>query len=156
MQPEVILLAAKFGLLVSTEADNFSLDDLNMYVSISSRSFSCILHIFFSFTLLRIFCYFRHENIEHDASVSRDDHYFGDNHSFNGTLFNQTFAKSNPGLDYYNATSAGLVMKERLEDSMARNPAVISTSKEFIIRAGEGGLYLSVMGNATTGVAPKE
>lgn len=98
----------------------------------------------------------RHENIEHDASVSRSDNYFGDNHSFNATLFNQTLAQSNPGVDYYNATSAGLVQKARLEDSMARNPDVISTSKEFFIRIRESSLYLSVMGNATTGVAPKE
>lgn len=39
---------------------------------------------------------------------------------------------------------------------MARNPDVISTSKEFFIRIRESSLYLSVMGNASTGVAPKE
>lgn len=100
-------------------------------------------------------CY-RHENIEHDASISRSDFYFGDNHSFNATLYNQTQAQSNPGVDYYNTTSAGLVMKARLEDSIARNPTVISTSKELFIRMAESVLYLSVMGNVSAGVAPKE
>lgn len=36
VQNDVLLLAAKVTLLVSTEVDNFSLDDLDMYVSLSS------------------------------------------------------------------------------------------------------------------------
>lgn len=156
VQPDVILLAGKLALLVSTEVDDFSLDDLNTYVPPLYSFYTLQLHILSYQHFCGHSCYYRHENIEHDASVSRSDHYFGDNHSFNGTLFNQTLAQSNPGVDYYNATSAGLVMKARLEDSIARNPDVISTSKEFILRTGESGFYLSVMGNATTGVAPKE
>lgn len=152
VQPDVLLLAAKVALLVSTEVENFSLDDLDMYVFSILLSYCATPSTIYSTPIPHR----RHENIEHDASVSRSDHYFGDNHSFNATLFNQTLAQSNPGVDYYNATSAGLVQKARLEDSMARNPDVISTSKEFFIRIRESSLYLSVMGNATTGEAPKE
>lgn len=36
VQNDVLLLAAKVSLLVSTEVDNFSLDDLDMYVSLPS------------------------------------------------------------------------------------------------------------------------
>lgn len=39
---------------------------------------------------------------------------------------------------------------------MARNPELINTSKEFTIRTRESSLYLAVMGNATTGIAPKQ
>lgn len=63
---------------------------------------------------------------------------------------------SNPGVDYYNATSAGQVMHDRLAISLATNPDVLNTPKEFLIRTRESGLYLSVMGNPLTGVAPKK
>lgn len=38
VQPDVLLLAAKVALLVSTEVENFSLDDLDMYVVINLLS----------------------------------------------------------------------------------------------------------------------
>jgi hypothetical protein len=79
----------------------------------------------------------------------------GDNFSFNETLFT-TLASSNPGVDYYNTTSAGQVMKERLEIDRQVNPNLTNTAKEFGIRATEGAFYLSVMGNVTSGMAPKE
>ncbi|KAJ7587586.1 hypothetical protein C8J56DRAFT_942161, partial [Mycena floridula] len=36
------------------------------------------------------------------------------------------------------------------------NPQLINTSKEFAARSGESALYLSVMSNLMTGVAPKK
>jgi hypothetical protein len=63
---------------------------------------------------------------------------------------------SNPGFDFYNATSQGQVQKARLSESKATNPNAKNTKKEFAIRTRESGLLLSVMGNVTTGVAPKE
>ena len=98
----------------------------------------------------------RHENIEHDASLSRNDFFFGDNYSFNETLFSTLVNVSDPNSDSYNATDAGRAQKARLEDSMAINPELINTSKEFVIRSREATLYLSAMGNVTTGVAKKE
>jgi hypothetical protein len=99
-----------------------------------------------------------HDSIEHDASVSRGDfkNGTGDNFSFNPAIFNATLAQSNPGVDFYNGTSAGLVMKERLELDRQDNPQLKNTAKEFAIRVRESALYLAVMGNVTAGTAPKE
>ncbi|KAJ7576615.1 Cloroperoxidase [Mycena floridula] len=125
IQHDVLIFAAKLGLMTSGALDTFTLDDIKL-----------------------------HNTIEHDASVSRGDFALGDNVHFNETIF-QALANSNPGVDFYNATSAGQVMKQRLEESQATNPQLINTSKEFGIRSGESALYLSVMGNPMTGVAPK-
>ncbi|KAF7304530.1 HEME-HALOPEROXIDASE domain-containing protein [Mycena chlorophos] len=97
-----------------------------------------------------------HNLLEHDASFSRDDYRngTGDNLHFNETIFT-ALANSNPGVDYYNTTSAARVMYERLQFSIATNPTLINTQRELTGRAGTGALWLAVMGNATTGVAPK-
>ncbi|KAL0575208.1 hypothetical protein V5O48_006769 [Marasmius crinis-equi] len=123
---ELLLTAAKAGVMASDLDDQFSLTDIGL-----------------------------HGNIEHDASVSRVDHALGNNLVFNETIFT-TLANSNPGVDYYNATSAGQVQKARLEQSKADNPKFRNTIKEFQIRNRESALYLSVMGDPTTGMAPKE
>ncbi|EEB94625.1 hypothetical protein MPER_06529, partial [Moniliophthora perniciosa FA553] len=52
-----------------------------------------------------------HGTAEHDASVSRSDYALGSNLGFNATLCNETLAQSNPGVDYYNTTSAGSFRK---------------------------------------------
>jgi len=96
----------------------------------------------------------RHGNIEHDASVSRLDRDLGNNIIFNEQIFS-TLANSNPGVDYYNVTSAGLVQKARLQQSKADNPKLRSTIKEFLVRTRESDLYLMVNGNGT-GTAPKK
>jgi hypothetical protein len=59
-------------------------------------------------------------------------------------------------VDYYNATSAGQVQKERLAIQEAVNPALINNIKDFQIRTRESGLYIAVMGDPLTGVAPKK
>jgi hypothetical protein len=96
----------------------------------------------------------RHNLIEHDASLSRADAALGDNLHFNETIF-ATLANSNPGVAYYNSTSAGAVQRERLAISLATNPDITNTPKEFIVRCRESAAYLSVMGDPLTGVAPK-
>ncbi|THU90501.1 Cloroperoxidase [Dendrothele bispora CBS 962.96] len=106
----------------------------------------------FSFTLEDIRL---HGNIEHDASLSREDFALGNNFRFNETIFS-TLANSNPGSDFYNTTSAGEVQRLRLADSEAKNPSINNTQKEFGTRCAESGFYLSVMGDPLAGVAPKE
>ncbi|KAJ7893575.1 Cloroperoxidase [Mycena leptocephala] len=80
-----------------------------------------------------------HNLIEHDASLSRGDFNLGDNLHFNETIFT-TLANANP----------------ELAISLATNPNITNTPKENAIRVRESGLYLSVMGNPLTGVAPKK
>ncbi|KAJ3740775.1 hypothetical protein DFH05DRAFT_1462684 [Lentinula detonsa] len=81
-----------------------------------------------------------HGTLEHDASLSRNDY---------------ALANSNPGVDYYNITSAAQVLEQRLAEDKIVNPTLINTVKELTVRIVESGFYLSVMGNVTTGVAPK-
>ncbi|KAK7045792.1 hypothetical protein VNI00_007194 [Paramarasmius palmivorus] len=117
--------AAKLGLLTSDDLTTMTLDNVK-----------------------------EHGIIEHDASLSRQDFALGDNLHFNETIFT-TLANSNPGSDVYNTTSAGQVQHDRLEDSLATNPNVTNTETTLTIRSFESALYLSVMGDPTVGVAPK-
>ncbi|THU87946.1 Cloroperoxidase, partial [Dendrothele bispora CBS 962.96] len=116
------------GLLTSHDPSTFTLNDIKLYIL---------------------------NTIEHDASLSREDLALGDNVHFNETTFS-TLANSNLEFDFYDTTSAGQVMQIRLADSVARNPNITHTQKEFFLRSGESGLYLSVMGDPLTGKAPKE
>ncbi|KAK1223524.1 hypothetical protein PQX77_013601 [Marasmius sp. AFHP31] len=126
VESDLLLLAAKAGILASPSVDQLELRDIML-----------------------------HGNIEHDASVSRVDRDLGDHVPFNEEIF-ATLANSNPGVDYYNATSAGQVQKARLEHSRANNPNLHNTIKEFQIRNRESALYLTVMGDVLAGKAPKE
>ncbi|KAJ6551184.1 Cloroperoxidase [Mycena capillaripes] len=123
--PDLIIQAAKFGLLSGDAHVTLDLDALKL-----------------------------HNLIEHDASISRSDFGIGDNLHFNETIFS-TLANANPGVDYYNATSAGQVQRDRLAISIATNPNITNTAKEFLIRCRESSVYLSIMGDPLTGVAPK-
>ncbi|KAJ7831086.1 Chloroperoxidase, partial [Mycena leptocephala] len=121
-----LVAAAKFGLLASNDPLALNLDDLKL-----------------------------HNMIEHDASISRQDFALGNNLQFNETIFT-TLANANPGVDYYNTTSAGEVMRARLTDSLANTPNVTNSPKSLGLRGIESALYLSVMGDPLTGVAPKK
>ncbi|KAJ7647781.1 Cloroperoxidase [Roridomyces roridus] len=125
IDPAVLVGVAKLGLLTSNEPDTFSLSDLAL-----------------------------HEVIEFDASLSREDFAIGDNNKFNETIF-ETLADANPGVNYYNITSAGKVQEQRLAISERTNPNITNTDKEFGFRSFTSALYLAVLGNVTTGVAPK-
>ncbi|KAJ6560154.1 Cloroperoxidase [Mycena capillaripes] len=126
-----ILVAAKFGLL--TRADRGSFDKMSL-------------------DALDI-----HNIIEHDASISRNDFAdgTGDNVHFNETTFS-VLANSNPRRDYYEPASAGDVQRIRLAHSVATNPNVTNTRKEFLLRSRESALYLSILGDPLTGKAPKK
>ncbi|KAJ6593143.1 Cloroperoxidase [Mycena capillaripes] len=125
--PDAIIQAAKFGLLSGDDPSTMNLDALKLYAQSS----------------------------EHDASISRNDFAVGDNLHFNETVF-ANLANANPGVDYYNGTSAAHVQDERLAISLRTNPSVIDTPKEVALRTRESALYLSVMGNPLTGLAPKK
>ncbi|KAF7344197.1 HEME-HALOPEROXIDASE domain-containing protein [Mycena venus] len=143
-----ILVAAKFGLLTRDDGGSFdkmSLDALVMHVR----------DIDLKMLLLKKFC--SHNMIEHDASISRNDFGdgTGDNLHFNETAFS-ALANANPGQDTYDTTAAGQVQSERLAYSIATNPLVINTLKEFRLRSRESALYLSIFGDPLTGVASKK
>ncbi|KAJ7142481.1 Chloroperoxidase [Mycena epipterygia] len=126
-----VLVAAKFGLLSGEDAGSMTTMDLEA---------------------LKL-----HNLVEHDASISRNDwgDGTGDNLHFNETTFS-VLANANPGVDYYNVTSAGQVQHARLAHSIATNPLVVNTQKEFSLRSRESALYLSIFGDPLTGVASKK
>ncbi|KAE9382418.1 Cloroperoxidase, partial [Gymnopus androsaceus JB14] len=122
----VLNLALKLALLTTDAPDSFTLDNLRL-----------------------------HGTIEHDASLSRSDESLGDNVHFNSTIF-ATVAEANPGSDFYDTTSIGQAMEERLALAKKANPNLLNTVKERQSQLLEASLFLSVMGDARTGIAPKK
>lgn len=95
------------------------------------------------------------ELIEHDASLSRDDYHFGDNHSFDETAWQSV-------LDYFedaervNITAAAKARYNRVKIESERNPEFTYSAKNMIISYTETAQYLSVFGNPVTGDPPVE
>lgn len=64
-----------------------------------------------------------HAVFEGDASMTRGDAFFGDNHSFNETQFDEFSAFSNKfGGGYYNLSVAAEFRWQRIQESIATNP----------------------------------
>lgn len=102
----------------------------------------------------------RHGTIEHDASLSRSDSYLGNNVHFNATIFSTLSESFTPGPtsdeDAYDLTSVGKALEERLVLAKKENPKLVNTVKERQSQLLEASLFLSVMGDSRTGVAPKK
>ncbi|EER41264.1 conserved hypothetical protein [Histoplasma capsulatum H143] len=87
---------------------------------------------------------------EHDASLSRGDIYFGDNISFNATIWQSV-------LDYFiddrtvSLGAAAHARLNRIKTERARNPDFTFNAKDDIISYTETAQYLSVFGNPDTG-----
>lgn len=93
--------------------------------------------------------------IEHDASLSRGDASTGNNYSFNQTIWDTVLA-------YYSGmseTSILVVAKGkymRVQTEAARDPTFFYGPLQSIFSYRETAIYLSTMGDPTTGVAPIE
>ncbi|CAD6892422.1 unnamed protein product [Tilletia controversa] len=84
-----------------------------------------------------------HGLFEGDASTTRGDAQFGDNHSFNETLFQVLVSKSKQyGAGKYNLTAAAEVRWARIQDSIARNPNFDFTTPRFFTAYGESSFPL--------------
>jgi hypothetical protein len=62
--------------------------------------------------------------IEHDGSLSREDHYFGDWYDFNQTPYDQWMAQFGSAATT-SITSAANAKYARVNDSLSRNPEVV-------------------------------
>jgi hypothetical protein len=93
---------------------------------------------------------------EHDASLSRQDYYFGDNHSFNQTIWDSVLAffPTGPNANITLEPAAKARYNRVLVES-ARDPSFTYTPYQYIFSYGDTALYLSIMGNPITGVAPR-
>lgn len=90
--------------------------------------------------------------IEHDASLSRQDAYFGNDYSFYQPNFDQVlsfYAES----EYTNITQAAKARHARFADSLSKNPQFVYGLREFIFSYGETALYLQSMSDIASGVA---
>lgn len=91
--------------------------------------------------------------LEHDASLSRGDFYFGDNHTFNQTIFDQILA-------YYQNTNvttvplASAARYNRIETARPLNLTFTYGIRQLVLSYGETALYTSVMGEPINGAAP--
>ena len=91
--------------------------------------------------------------IEHDASLSRADASTGDNHSFNQTIWDTVTAYFDGQKDATIPTAAKAKFN-RVTTESARDPKFSYGPVQFIFSYGETAIYLSTMGDPTTGVAP--
>jgi hypothetical protein len=91
--------------------------------------------------------------IEHDASLSRQDAYFGNDYSFDQSIFNQVLAYFE-GSEETSIPAASKARYNRVETARSQNPEFIYGVRQLVLSAGETALYLSTMGDPTTGVAP--
>ncbi|EME40839.1 hypothetical protein DOTSEDRAFT_74410 [Dothistroma septosporum NZE10] len=91
--------------------------------------------------------------IEHDASLSRIDTFFGNNRPFNQTIFNQVLAFYD-GMENATIPVTSYAKYARVQDSQKRNPTFTYGPREFLLSYGEAALYLSVLGDPTSGIAP--
>ncbi|KAL8420602.1 hypothetical protein RB594_003406 [Gaeumannomyces avenae] len=115
------------GLSISTTGNNntFHLDDIN-----------------------------KHNAIEHDSSLSRNDAFFGDNHSFNPTIWNATRAWfTEPVIDREHAARA---VVQRLVAAKASNPGFGLTEDQERLAVGATALFMSALGDKVNGTVRRD
>lgn len=89
----------------------------------------------------------RHNILEHDASLSRQDAFFGDNLAFNQTVFDETRSHWQETIDVQQAATARL---SRVNTSNATNPTFGFTKVGMQFSVGESAAYIIVLGNTTS------
>jgi len=91
-----------------------------------------------------------HETIEHDASMSRSDYYFGDNHDLNATLLQGLLAASSDG-NVLTEDDLAYWQSKRQNDSAARNPTYTFGFSQGTLASGEAALLLLIFGQSNEG-----
>ncbi|KAI1416910.1 Chloroperoxidase [Hypoxylon sp. FL1857] len=95
----------------------------------------------------------RHNVLEHDASLSRQDAYFGNPSIFNQTIFDQTRSYwKGPIVDLNEAVRARLA---RIATSNATNPTFTLSDLGKTFGLGEIGAFLAVLGDISSATAVK-
>lgn len=93
--------------------------------------------------------------IEHDGSLSRQDHFFGDDIAFNQGVWSSVLDLFN-GNDNVTLEIGGKAHLARVQTEAARDPQFTYTPRQLVIANGETAIYLSTMGDPVTGNAPVE
>lgn len=92
--------------------------------------------------------------IEHDGSLSRADIYFGDNHSFNSTIWGTVASYFTE--DTIDVPTAARARAARLAAAAKENPEFNMTSSGVNFSLIESALYLSVFNNGSSSTAVTE
>lgn len=97
------------------------------------RIYVCKFKIFIYIYFLSYFTFsfFRHNAIEHDASLSREDAYFGDNWSFKQAHFDQALQFMSPGLSLDGAAEWRKLLKKQCFESNPVSASIVSNHKIF-------------------------
>jgi len=77
----------------------------------------------------------------------------GDDHDFDQAIFDEVLAFYN-GMTEATIPVASKARYNRVLQSKASNPTFVYGAREIVLSYGETALYLSVMGDPITGVAP--
>ncbi|KAI0179052.1 Cloroperoxidase [Hypoxylon sp. FL1284] len=95
----------------------------------------------------------RHNVLEHDGSLSRPDAHFGDQATFNETVFNQT--KSFWTGDIITMQMASNARASRLMTSNLTNPDFQLSDTGSVFSIGESAAYITILGDKKTATVPK-
>ncbi|KAL4951639.1 Cloroperoxidase [Aspergillus filifer] len=95
----------------------------------------------------------RHNILEHDASLSRQDAHFGDNHDFNQKVFDET--RSYWPEHIIDVQSAALAREARVNTSKATNPNYSMSELGEDFSYGETAAYLIVLGDKESGTVDR-
>jgi len=86
-----------------------------------------------------------HNTIEHDASMTRLDFYFGDNYDLNQGLYAGLLSASADGVVLTSDDFAAYQSRRR-NDSLHNNPTFTNGAKQKLILLGEPQLFMAVFG----------
>ena len=92
-----------------------------------------------------------HNVIEHDNSLTRADHFFGDNHSWNQTVYEETLQAWKH--DLIGVADAVAALSTRIETSRRTNPHFVFDLDGSTSTTAS---YLSTMGDAVAGEARRD
>ncbi|KAJ5086072.1 hypothetical protein N7532_010843 [Penicillium argentinense] len=95
----------------------------------------------------------RHNVLEHDASLSRQDFYFGDDHRFNREVFDET--RSYWTGSFIDIQSAARAHVARVNTSNTTNPTFALSDAAMTTALGESGFCIVVLGDKTAGTVQK-
>lgn len=88
-----------------------------------------------------------HNTIEHDASMSRLDFYFGDNHDLNQGLFQSLMNCSSDGV-VITEDDIAAYQSQRQQNSQSTNPTFTFGLAQQTFASGEAALLLAIMGES--------
>jgi hypothetical protein len=152
LAPAATRLVGAKALIASTTGNSatFNLDDLNTHGGMFCFAGSWMMHCFTHW--LSVLLTNRNQIvIEHDGSLSRNDVFFGDNHSFNETIWNSVAAYfTSRTISIANAAAARAA---RLSAAQDANPEFNMTTTDVQFSLIESALYLAIFGNVTEGNA---